>query len=460
MKDIPLAQFRAQLYTQLHLYNRADVTMDTVDTLASAVGVRSPVELVLLPAFRERHYSALYQAIGAFPLSESALLRLFIRHLPPAQARRFHLFSVDTTPHPRPYAQCLEDREYVHAPTPVPGQKPVTIGHRYSLLAYLPEKAYPQAPPWSPFLSARRVTSQEDPEMVGRQQVHPAPTAEILILGDSRYSKPAFVYPLVVEDQTNVLVRLRHNRVVYTAPAVPEEACQGHPCWYGEPFALDDPTTWPEPDVEVTWSGTTKKGRQRLFHAQAWYEMRLRGQHTYPMQRCPFTLVRIVVTTPEGEPVYRHPLWLALFGPRRRALSLQEIYAAYVQRFDQEHGQRFVKQHLLATAYQTPQEEQERRWWQLVLSAYFQLWLARDLARQWLRPWEKYLPQWREPEAMRTTQVLSPALVQRDFDRIIRQMGTPARQLNPRGNPRGRAKGTRLPRRQQLPVVRKGRSRA
>jgi hypothetical protein len=147
MKDTPLARFRAQLYGQLHLYNRADVIMDAVDALASAVGIRSPVELTLLPAFRERHYSALYQAVRAFRLSESVLLRLYVAQLPEAQERPFHLFAVDTTPHPRPHARCLEDRGYVYTSTPVAGQKPVTVGHRYSLLAYLPEKSAPQAPP-------------------------------------------------------------------------------------------------------------------------------------------------------------------------------------------------------------------------------------------------------------------------------------------------------------------------
>lgn len=77
MQDTPLARFRAQLYAQLHLYNRADVIMDAVDALASAVGVRSLVELTLLPAFRGRHYSALYKAIAAFPLSENHRLHRY-----------------------------------------------------------------------------------------------------------------------------------------------------------------------------------------------------------------------------------------------------------------------------------------------------------------------------------------------------------------------------------------------
>lgn len=50
--------------------------------------------------------------------------------------------------------------------------------------------------------------------------MHPSPQEEILTVGDSRYSKPTFVYPLVVEEASNVLVLLRHNRVVYTSPLV------------------------------------------------------------------------------------------------------------------------------------------------------------------------------------------------------------------------------------------------
>ena len=434
MEDTILTRFRTQLYTQLRPYNRADCIMDAVDALASAVGVRSPVELTLLPAFRKRHYSTLYQAVDAFRLSESTLLGLYVAHLPKQEKRGFHLFAVDTTPHPRPHARCLQDRGYVYTPQ-VPGNKPVTIGHRYSLLAYLPEKD-PQAPAWSPFVSVRRVGTGQDPEALGCQQVrkllevHPAPAGDILTLGDSRYSKPCFVYPLVRE-KTNILVRLRCNRVVYTAPASSQG--RGHPRWYGKRFALHEPASWPEPDKEAAWSGTTKKGKELVFHAQAWYDIRMRGSRSYPMHGCPFTLVRIEVRTPKGELVYSRPLWLALFGPLRQRLSLEEVYKAYLQRFDQEHGQRLVKQKLLATAYHTPDVEHEQHWWNMVALAYFQLWLARGLAGVVLRPWEKYLPQWRNGKSLH----LSPGLIQRDFGRIIWQIGTPAHRLKPRGKPLG-----------------------
>ena len=50
--------------------------------------------------------------------------------------------------------------------------------------------------------------------------------------------------------------------------------------------------------------------------------------------------------------------------------------------------------------------------------------------------------------------LISPAIVQRDFGRIIRQIGTPARVPKPRGIASGRTKGTKLtPRSRPLMVV-------
>lgn len=86
---------------------------------------------------------------------------------------------------------------------------------------------------------------------------------------------------------------------------------------------------------------------------------------------------------------------------------------------------------------------------QIVPLAYTQLWLARELAQAMPYPWERYQPQ-------REGQVLSPSMVQRDFGRIIREIGTPAQPPQPRGNSGGRPKGTKLERRTRHAVIRKG----
>lgn len=73
-------------------------------------------------------------------------------------------------------------------------------------------------------------------------------------------------------------------------------------------------------------------------------------------------------------------------------------------------------------------------------------WMARHVAHLLPRPWERNLP------AMRTHS-MSPTLVQRDFGRIIRQLGTPAKPPKRRGNSPGRRKGTKLTLRPRQKVV-------
>ena len=82
----------------------------------------------------------------------------------------------------------------------------------------------------------------------------------------------------------------------------------------------------------------------------------------------------------------------------------------------------------------TPEVEHEENWVQLSFLAYVQLWAARKLASRLPRRWERYLPQ-------KTEGFLSPSLVQRDLNRIITEMGTPANSPKRRGFSGGRTTG-------------------
>ena len=145
-----------------------------------------------------------------------------------------------------------------------------------------------------------------------------------------------------------------------------------------------------------------------------------------------------------------------------------EAWNAYRQRYDVEHFRgamllaraiaragafrvRFGKQRLLMTAYQTPEVEHEENWWQLTQLAYVQLWLARYLAERMPRPWERYLPRY----TTESSKEASPSEVQRDFGRIIQEIGTPAKVLKPRGKSKGRAKGERPEQRKRQQVIKK-----
>ncbi len=114
--------------------------------------------------------------------------------------------------------------------------------------------------------------------------------------------------------------------------------------------------------------------------------------------------------------------------------------------YDLEQFFRFGKQKMLLDRFQTAEDVREETWWQLVHLAYVQLWLARHVAHGLPRPWERHL-------ATMKNRLISPTLVQRDFGRIIRQLGTPAKPPKLRFIAPGRPKGMKLPPRPRQKVV-------
>ena len=166
----------------------------------------------------------------------------------------------------------------------------------------------------------------------------------------------------------------------------------------------------------------------------------------------PFTLLQIRVTDESGKQIWS-PMWLIVMGQRRDQLTLLDSWLAYRQRYDLEHFLRFGKQKLLMTAFQTPEVEHEENWVQLTLLAYVQLWVARSLAVNLPRPWERYLPNFQEGN-------VTPTVVQRDFARIISQIGTPAKSSKRRGFSSGRAVGQSQTPRLRHPVIKKGAKRS
>jgi len=388
---------------------------------------------------------------------ELRLLGLLADVLPQPQQRKFWLFGIDRTPAPRRCAETLADRSYVHQPNALRGNKPVTIGHDYSVLAALPEKP-PAAPPWVIPLLVGRIGSHETANQVALAQIRAVVTEVSLPfhqdlcvqVADSGYSGVPFLGP--VAELTNLvsIIRLAGNRVVYYAPPPPTtpRPTAGHPTWYGQRFALGDAKTWGPPDREERTTFTTRHGQTNTVQLQGWSNMLLRSKASVAMHAHPFTVVRARVLDAAGQPIHQRAMWLLVIGQRRAELSLVDIWDAYRQRYDLEHFFRFGKQRLLLTACQTPDDRREENWWQLVQLAYVQLWLAQPLVTALPRPWERYLT----PAAPGRA---SPATVQRDFSRIIAAIGTPACAPKPRGNAPGRVKGVRLAPRTPQPVVKK-----
>jgi hypothetical protein len=240
-----------------------------------------------------------------------------------------------------------------------------------------------------------------------------------VLVGDGAYGVTPFSGRVADLDNLVTVSRVAANRVFYRQPApLPPDAkrSRGHPRWYGDPFRLKDASTWGEPDEFWTGTYTGRSGRTYTLQLQGWYDLLMRGKRDLPMHQHPFTLVRAILVDDQGQFVFQRPLWFIIRGQRRRELSLRQAWDSYDQRSDLEHFIRFGKQKLLLANYQTPVLEHEENWWQIVQLAYMQLWLGRDLAINLPRPWERYLPQ-------AATETVSPAVAQRAFGRIIRQIG-------------------------------------
>lgn len=153
------------------------------------------------------------------------------------------------------------------------------------------------------------------------------------------------------------------------------------------------------------------------------------------------TVIRVIrphATDKERDPRESWFVWLG-----NEEADIAQIAMGYVLRFGQEHGYRFDKQSLLWEQPRLQTPEQFERWSHIVAIAHNQLVLASPLVEPELRPWEsKHRP-------------ASLQQVRRGLNKLLLQLGTPARPPKPRGKAKGRSTGAKMPTRMRFPVVRK-----
>ena len=230
--------------------------MDLVDALSSNTTAKTAVELSLNPHFR-RHYTALNKAVIVDALPDQELAGLACQTIGAPSKRKFHLFAVDVTSAPRPFADTLPDRGFVYQPNTIKGNKPIVIGHQYSFWAWLPEYAPQKTGNWVVPLSMQRVASQANKELVGAKQLDdllkdkdlPFGEAFCVEVADSAYSKPAYLNANREHTNLVTIARARGTRTFYRQPVQDDRPAEkGHPTWYGKAFRLKEPETWDAPD--------------------------------------------------------------------------------------------------------------------------------------------------------------------------------------------------------------------
>lgn len=416
-----LREFRHNAYQLIG--NGRDAVFDLMDAVLVSRSVSSFAELSLSPVFR-RQWPSLYEALQDSAPPRLPLLALYTQQIP---TETLIVLAGDHTAWARLQAQTLRERTYEHQANPMRGGKPVTLGHGYSTIAWVPETQGSWALP----LVHERITSAESPIDKGinqlRQVCQTLPTRP-LSLWDAEYGCAPFLKQ-TADIACDKLIRLRSNRVLYGSP--PPYSGTGRPRVHGDKFKLGDSTTWWPSDAQVEVEDG-KLGRLRL---QLWNGLHLKQAAAHPVSLIQLERLDVTAHTPAK------PLWLIWIGSER--LSLPSIWQRYLRRFAIDHWYRFAKQRLHWTLPQLSTPEQSERWSDLMPLLTWQLWLARPDVQDVPLPWQK------------SATDLSPGRVANAFAQVLAVIGSPAPDPKPRGKSPGWSPGKPRTRRLRYPTVKK-----
>jgi len=439
---------------------RRDANMNLLDAI-SAYGhkANSVVELSESPHF-EREYSSITDAIAdGLPTTPWNKIQQIVYNAIHTRKQRT-VIVVDATPQSRQFASTLPDRHIVHSPNPAPGNKPICVGHQYSVLSYLPSYADRQNTAWLVPLDARAVSSNEKGHEVGMIQVQDfiknAALNDHLVVSvaDSAYGSDVCREAVAGYPNWVSIFRLTSNRKIYSIEA-DDKSTAGNKKRYDEKMKLNDATTHRPANSTIEFSWTTRGGKHHTVKVELWLDQIIRGNKTYKGYEHPMTVARIMAFDEVGKPVYKRPLWIAVLGNRRAEISAFEIFDYYLSRYDIEHFFRFGKNKLLLDAYQTPEPEHEEDWWRLSSLAYLQLYLARMSVPLLPKKWERYLPSYKNKSKSKSSivDIATPAQTQRGFSEVLSNVQPLAKPPKPRGNPLGRNVGDTQTKRTKHKIV-------
>ncbi|GAA4975895.1 hypothetical protein GCM10025331_83260 [Actinoplanes utahensis] len=246
---------------------------------------------------------------------------------------------------------------------------------------------------------------------------------DVLIVLDAGYEAPRIAW-LLRDLPVGILGRMRSDRVLRRAtPPRVYNPDGGRPAKHGGEFVFGDPATW-NSEQAVTHTDTRLYGQVR---AQAWDRLHPRlthraawNDHDGQLPIIEGTVIRLTVEhlPSRGKP---KPLWLWWSKIDATDADVDRCRQAFLRRFDIEHTFRLLKQTLGWTTPQLREPAAADRWTWLVLSAHTQLRLARPLAQDLRRPWERPMA----PER------LTPARVRRGFRNLCATSPSPARAPKP-----------------------------
>jgi DDE superfamily endonuclease len=434
-----LAAFRGELYRCLTA--RADALFELADAVLCADGpVKTLAGLSLAPE-HQRGHGALYDAVNCGRVEIGRLRRaLACLPLPRWPDGRIRL-AVDVSNWLRPGAVTSPDRLFCHVYGRGKGNAQMIPGWPYSVVAALE----PGRTSWTAVLDAVRLGPADDETEVTAAQVRDVVDRlitsgrwrpgdlDILIVFDAGYDVSRLAH-LLTGLPVELLGRLRSDRVLYF-PAPPRRPGRGRPIRHGEEFALASPATWPGPQI-TTSTATSRYGtaiacawdrlHPRLTHRAAW------TGHDGELPVIDGTLIRLAVDHLPGDRNPK-PVWLWSSRTGAEAAEVDLLWQAFLRRFDLEHTFRLFKQVLGWTAPKIRSPQAADRWTWLIIAVHAQLRLARSLAADLRRPWERPAPPGR----------LTPARVRRGFRNLRAKTICPAGAPKPGKPGPGRPAGSK-----------------
>ena len=436
-----LSRFRRDFHGCL--ITRGDELFELADALLCAEGpVKTLVGLSLAPEHRRGH-GALYDAVNAGRI-DIGRLRRSVAGLPlPRAADGRLMLAVDVSNWLRPDAATSPERLFCHVHGRGKGQAQMIPGWPYSVVAALE----PGRTSWTAVLDAVRLGPDDDVTAVTAAQVREVVARlagaghwregdpDILAVFDAGYDITRLAF-LLAGLPVQLLGRLRSDRVLYFPPPPGRrDGKPGRPPRHGQEFRLADPATWPDPAV-TTITETTRYGaaaarswerlHPKLERRDAW------EHHDGELPALEGTLIRLQVDHLPGDRDPR-PVWLWSSRASASPGEVDRLWQAFLRRFDLEHTFRLFKQVLGWTAPKIRDPAAADRWTWLIIAAHAQLRLARPLAADLRRPWERPAPPGR----------LTPARVRRGFRRVRAMTTCPASAPKPGKPGPGRPPGSK-----------------